>query len=100
LLTASDTLFPYTTLFRSFSEQPFRLYADRIVLLLDPGESGDVLKLGLQNRNPAHHLVNVHDGVDLSARLPLSFRVLAFVVHSTVDRKSTRLNSSHVKISY
>src|SRR5690606_42016957 len=37
-------------------------------------------------------------GADLPSHLPLERRLLAHVVRT--DRKSTRLNSSHVKISY
>src|SRR5436309_14935335 len=58
-----STLFPYTTLFRSFPLQ-----------------------------NEAAHLEQTH------ARVVL---VLPFLLHGgETDRKSTRLNSSHVKISY
>src|SRR5690349_23886117 len=80
----SSTLFPYTTLFRS------------AVLALQGGESGDAL---LHHRQPCGidlDPVGVRaelpgDVVDQDADLPDA---------TGQDRKSTRLNSSHVEISY
>src|SRR5699024_12610195 len=67
-----STLFPYTTLFRSL----FRIMDDFPVFLLcirhpDPGKPSDI------------------------SILPSAFRK-----EGGTDRKSTRLNSSHVSISY
>src|SRR5690606_41888322 len=86
---ATSTLFPYTTLFRS---QPEAGVADRgagppldDVLHHAEGEEGDVLierAAALEGCLPQHVAVRVLDAGD------------------EVDRKSTRLNSSHVKISY
>src|SRR2546430_11323301 len=80
-----STLFPYTTLFRSAG----------IGLPLDPIE---VLPAGI-------HLDQHASG--LAAQLFVVFTLdatEAFVVHPDVaqhlDRKSTRLNSSHSQISY
>src|SRR2546430_13428340 len=66
-----STLFPYTTLFRS--ERPFRhVPADGIELYLDERlREPDELELDVGGRRRKH-----------------------------VDRKSTRLNSSHSQISY
>src|SRR5690606_41791799 len=68
-----STLFPYTTLFRS------------VLTSRGPGLEGD----------------EIVDGVRV-VRVPVLFRrsraVASFA--SMLDRKSTRLNSSHVKISY
>src|SRR5436309_8563580 len=69
--TPRATLFPYTTLFRSEERQRARLYRQTYRL-----------------RHPDRHQRGA--GV-LSARDD---------VDDTSDRKSTRLNSSHVKISY
>src|SRR5437868_11201924 len=72
-----STLFPYTTLFRSLKADPFFL-ADAFSLLI--GEChAPIIRLGkaicsVQNNG------NTHGG--------------------SGDRKSTRLNSSHVSISY
>src|SRR5437870_6549032 len=74
-----STLFPYTTLFRSL-EVVGRRPVSRVVLahVADPaGELGEALSGG-------------------GATLPLHPKVLGF----EEDRKSTRLNSSHVAISY
>src|SRR5207302_9629417 len=71
------TLFPYTTLFRS---RRCRARGDRLGLRDEHRESA---------RGISHALPGQRSGADSgSAALPES------------DRKSTRLNSSHVKISY
>src|SRR5690625_6136054 len=71
----SSTLFPYTTLFRS----------DR-----DEGDAGLVLVA-------LAHLVDA----DLLGEPPGAVRVvLVAIEHDGLDRKSTRLNSSHVASSY
>src|SRR3712207_7986080 len=65
-----STLFPYTTLFRS---QPALLVLG-VVLLVD----GDALRLrGFRQRDGEHT-----------------------IIERRLDRKSTRLNSSHANISY
>src|SRR5438270_3709474 len=69
-----STLFPYTTLFRSTPELSL------IVLLLT------VMRLAFSMPPP------------ISALLPLI--VLLLTVRVPLDRKSTRLNSSHSQISY
>src|SRR5437588_9457549 len=81
-----STLFPYTTLFRSHALelalcQPTKLYkriAQRVLGLL--GERRQRFE-----RKPASHF-------------QLDQRLQRFV--AAVDRKSTRLNSSHTVISY
>src|SRR5438874_9524075 len=72
-----STLFPYTTLFRSHS---FRHQ------LLELG--GGVLEVPIRRAVPlAHRPERAHAAIRL-------------VRGALVDRKSTRLNSSHVEISY
>src|SRR5207302_9210296 len=66
-----STLFPYTTLFRSLSD-------------------------GLGRVPVALHLLNLKGLI----RLPHLEVGLRPLIHIIEDRKSTRLNSSHVKISY
>src|SRR3989475_5501103 len=68
-----STLFPYTTLFRS-------LMAHRTVLVI------------------AHRLTTVRHA-DLIVVLSEG-RIVERGTHDTLDRKSTRLNSSHSQISY
>src|SRR3712207_8436855 len=72
-----STLFPYTTLFRSLAGP------DAFVL----GDDGPVVDAGA--------LVGAHE-------LAQHVAVLAAVIvqHHDLDRKSTRLNSSHANISY
>src|SRR2546426_6218057 len=72
-----STLFPYTTLFRSRVEQQFASVAPGIVQY-----TTDVLFR------------------DLWLRPDLAPRDRSLVTVSAQDRKSTRLNSSHLVISY
>src|SRR3712207_7129497 len=82
-----STLFPYTTLFRSLF-----LVLAALVLLVLAGRTTWALTGGL-SQAPMLELLDV---------LLLVFIVveLLFAVRTTVDRKSTRLNSSHANISY
>src|SRR3712207_7061778 len=78
-----STLFPYTTLFRSRRE------ADGVEHLVHPGP-GDAVALRqaqqvVEGAAAAVHGLGVQQGADVRQR---------------VDRKSTRLNSSHANISY
>src|SRR2546422_6568743 len=68
-----STLFPYTTLFRSRS---------RLELALDAIEAGDDL------------------GCDIEVRIGRRLAHAIFESRRGIDRKSTRLNSSHGYISY
>src|SRR3712207_8049692 len=76
-----STLFPYTTLFRS---------------------QGSVRAERRRDRNEIAHLVLVpgkDEHPDIATVERAAAEVLVAVVRS-VDRKSTRLNSSHANISY
>src|SRR5258707_1941071 len=76
-----STLFPYTTLFRSRgAHHPQRPGA------LGRGRRGESEQAERDERDPGHH------GCATVTRI-------AFVALS-LDRKSTRLNSSHANISY
>src|SRR3712207_9193276 len=77
-----STLFPYTTLFRSFAEQVTGVAR----------EVGTDGKLGGQAEVP-----NV---AGTWKDLTESVNLMAGNLTSQVDRKSTRLNSSHANISY
>src|SRR2546430_3750965 len=70
-----STLFPYTTLFRSLKDLR---YARQILLIRFHA-------LGL-------NLLALEQNLDLSGRVGVAFL--------KIDRKSTRLNSSHSQISY
>src|SRR3712207_7683458 len=82
-----STLFPYTTLFRSLYPQPF---ASRISGRVKR-PLGDVFGL----KNFGVNLTRLAPGA-VSALLHRHSRQDEFVL----DRKSTRLNSSHANISY
>src|SRR5690606_41154505 len=89
-LPPRSTLFPYTTLFRS-SVRRGRDHGRR-----RPGKPGtrlhgDVVRRGLVSSALAGGLVVLRRRSERSPRLPWQ---------AALDRKSTRLNSSHVKISY
>src|SRR3712207_8500444 len=71
-----STLFPYTTLFRS------RVYTMKEI---DAYGVSSIVRRALRDLS---HLERVHLSVDLD------------VVDPGIDRKSTRLNSSHANISY
>src|SRR3712207_8805237 len=81
-----STLFPYTTLFRSH------------VSRWDLGELGSRVRSAFPRGGalPDHVWVARHRGICLL----LWLHVAALPVVGTVDRKSTRLNSSHANISY
>src|SRR3712207_7926712 len=86
-----STLFPYTTLFRSFwiyglDERGTDDY-DRVEYNLPTA-----IVLGGEGRG-IHQLVRTH--CDVLVRIPMAGKI-----PSLKDRKSTRLNSSHANISY
>src|SRR5690349_23491798 len=81
-------LFPYTTLFRSD-------VAARD-LLADDAELGE--HHAAQSADAELEAFQVRDGPDLLAEPAAHLR--AGVARQELDRKSTRLNSSHVEISY
>src|SRR2546426_7741457 len=78
-----STLFPYTTLFRSVLGDARRVKAPRIV------------------DSPASFECRVRQIIDIDGVRSLVLAdVLAAHVMDAADRKSTRLNSSHLVISY
>src|SRR5690349_23343952 len=87
----TSTLFPYTTLFRSLDR--------RRLLLRDPGQSGQGIALAEvevarrdADERVAREALAALDALEEKARLAGGTEQR--------DRKSTRLNSSHVEISY
>src|SRR5690606_41697286 len=90
-LPTRSTLFPYTTLFRS------RGYPQGPVEVIGKTSKDDTGTSTTFKYDP-----EIFKG-DLEYRfetLVQRFREMAFVTRGVTDRKSTRLNSSHVKISY
>src|SRR5690606_41925756 len=95
----ATTLFPYTTLFRSIIGRLFGpSHGDVPPLGLDDGPRGDVLQraVALARLNDTGLRAGGNNWVQTIAAdsRPLLREVWL------VDRKSTRLNSSHVKNSY
>src|SRR3989475_5860053 len=78
-----STLFPYTTLFRSVPAPRRR----RVMTVRRAVKS--LLEAGL-----------VHGGLARLGRVRRREHTLVLTYHNIVDRKSTRLNSSHSQISY
>src|SRR3712207_7234829 len=72
-----STLFPYTTLFRSALED----YED-------------------EGREPGYQERREHEGDDEPEERRVDERVVELPEPEGLDRKSTRLNSSHANISY
>src|SRR5690606_41592039 len=99
------TLFPYTTLCRSRKE-PFMLHYN-----FPPFSVGETGMMGSPKRREIGHGNLARRGIaavmpDMTT-FPYVIRVVSEIFESnrssslaSVDRKSTRLNSSHVKISY
>src|SRR5437762_9696578 len=86
-----STLFPYTTLFRSESSRSSCL-CNCGYRLLFVSMAREVFHLTDHQRGPA--------GLMAGAQSLAGFAVEIFVEQNQVDRKSTRLNSSHRCISY
>src|SRR5690606_42087192 len=85
----TSTLFPYTTLFRS----PHETYRQTVPPAPDRCRSTAVICPRCQRRSQCHRSVrrHCHGGADWPRSIGR---------YHLADRKSTRLNSSHVKISY
>src|SRR3546814_15215715 len=111
--TRTDTLFPYTTPFRSFRKQrlgskELALFTRQLATLAEVAPLEEALRtLTRQSEAESARAVigDVHAGLlegrrlaDAMARQPGSFPPLYRAMVSageTTDRKSTRLNSSH-----
>src|SRR3712207_8446332 len=90
-----STLFPYTTLFRSTSNMP---------IMLQSALSSNVFLISqmLYSRfsdNLLVKLLGVWEPKEGSAQL-FATSGIAYYMYVTLDRKSTRLNSSHANMSY
>src|SRR3712207_9525482 len=93
-----STLFPYTTLFRS---------DDNRISIEDDTNVAFTEDVGKRYEAYGWHVQRVDDGEDLAA-VDRAFaaakaetgRPSLVVLRTIIDRKSTRLNSSHANISY
>src|SRR3546814_11677388 len=89
--TRTDTLFPYTTLFRSrYVDEPGATLRE-LARVVRPGGVVAGLEFGVPGNAVAHALWRTYVGVGL----PLAGRLIAPGWGEVGDRKSTRLNSSH-----
>src|SRR5690606_40068030 len=86
------TLFPYTTLFRSLQNLLFNLRNP------DP-QSGRTSRFRPQIIHASHHR-NSTNCLPVQALIIIHKTAQVIRRSNLIDRKSTRLNSSHVKISY
>src|SRR5690242_21314237 len=84
-LPPRSTLFPYTTLFRSTESNLYRQCFENYCLVYDPAASES-----MRTRMEAL-------GKQYIDRVP---QPDAIKISNPLDRKSTRLNSSHMSISY
>src|SRR5690606_41987217 len=78
-----STLFPYTTLFRSSTPG---MHADSLAAKVAVSGQCEIAALNIWNCGTDSHTAKTSPGLGAAFYL--------------LDRKSTRLNSSHVKISY
>src|SRR5690606_41574031 len=81
-------LFPYTTLFRSMTDPANYYWAAGMDMTQDNVGDERSARLDMNYRIESGWLQSLRAGVRATDR------------NATKDRKSTRLNSSHVKISY
>src|SRR5690606_41159881 len=95
-----STIFPYTTLFRSKESKlgaKKYVYSDLNFILLQQ-------IIERKYRQPLEQLLQKYflDPMELNSLTynPLTKMDVSKIAPTEIDRKSTRLNSSHVKISY
>src|SRR5690606_41518497 len=98
--STTATLFPYTTLFRSVNDNIIEVEVGEINNeIQDITREIDVTKVQVGNKVDLDNIV-----ANLSDTNPFNIPNVSAVnegLYQTLrDRKSTRLNSSHVKISY
>src|SRR5690606_40419846 len=85
-----STLFPYTTLFRS------NCWSEAVIYCINQEKNGQKIK----KKEPKSYL-NYIPILKQHILYPYNYELSTIVkTIKIVDRKSTRLNSSHVKISY
>src|SRR5690606_40949155 len=92
--------FPYTTLFRSLIHEPEVLILDEPTVGLDPKQIIEVRELikGLGGKHTVILSTHILPEVSMTCERVIIINNGRIVAVDTPDRKSTRLNSSHVKI--
>src|SRR5688572_31208118 len=93
----TSTLFPYTTLFRS-EDVRLRLYYPRLVSRVGNRGESDSEHTGLAITNLAAERAELTFTAYDTSGAPLAGPEITNPI--SLDRKSTRLNSSHSQISY
>src|SRR5438477_2181255 len=86
----SSTLFPYTTLFRSLVESPDEIEKVSYLVQGRVAPFFEALEIGMAEKTVARSIAIAYNTTQE--------HVLS--LYATLDRKSTRLNSSHMSISY
>src|SRR5699024_12503113 len=94
----TSTLLPYTTLFRSNSDFPNNSAV--APTSNTPYIQPVIGKLGYDTNHPDVFGLGVSPDNGVTFHVFASFKGLIFDEDDVKDRKSTRLNSSHVSISY
>src|SRR5207253_5550426 len=97
--TSPPALFPYTTLFRSLIAIGLAITFG--VMGVINMAHGELMMLGAYTTYVVQTAMPGHIGISILVAIPAAFAVAALAgVLIERDRKSTRLNSSHVAISY
>src|SRR5207253_8823994 len=96
----TSTLFPYTTLFRSvlWRDPAERAVVRTAIRELLRGYEDEVQVLLYQSRELREYALRAWDTHELRTRAALEAHTKIRNILGKVDRKSTRLNSSHVAI--
>src|SRR5690606_41510504 len=89
--TPNSTLFPYTTLFRSFSPDHPDKGMEQTGAVMIENKTGRILAM-IEGRD--FYTEQLNHATRMTRQPGSAMKLFA------LDRKSTRLNSSHVKISY
>src|SRR5699024_12772324 len=98
LLPPSTTLFPYTTLFRSMD-----IINRAYIEVMQEGDAmGQVFTFPIPTYNITRDFSWDSDNANLLFAMTARYGLPYFqnFINSDIDRKSTRLNSSHVSTSY
>src|SRR5690606_41997854 len=96
--SASSALFPYTTLFRSLTAHRKELEAITQALMEFEIISGEECLAVMRGEKIVRHNDDEDMKGPIGSAVPTAGRIRPR--EEPEDRKSTRLNSSHVKISY
>src|SRR5207249_11979925 len=99
VLRPGSTLFPYTTLFRSYApEMAYFECLHELKLIVDLIYEGGIANMNYSISNNAEYGEYVSGPKIVTAQTKQAMKEMLTRIQT--DRKSTRLNSSHVSISY